>query len=366
MYIDKYGKTIFEWKFSPMANYICPTFRVTRNESNAPRGLALLLSLIEGPQKHTYDAVVAERLYQCISCYLCTSLGYDDTDPASLFMAARAEVVELGLAPAPILELRDRLMTAKTPAGMLAKVNKKAPLGLVVDPFVTSGFAGELEQILGLLDKAGLDYGIPWPERGGAARLFELGFRKEAEEIAQAELRGFERGGYETLVFLSPYDFRFHSSWAAELGLKPPGAARLLPFPSLLLELRQQGKIRFGGSAGAKKKLAVTYIDAGHLVRPQSSFSGIGELLLDIPGLELRPMWRTGRLADCDSGDFLPEAYPQVAQGIDRKLLDETRETGCQVALTSCFYALSNLRRARQADDPEVEELGSFLSRRLS
>jgi Fe-S oxidoreductase len=363
MYIDNYGKTIFEWKFSPMANYICPTFRVTRNESNAPRGLALLLSLIQGPQKRPYDAVVAERLYQCISCFLCTSLGYDDTDPASLFMAARADLVELGLTPAPILELRDRLLSEKTPSGALVHVNKKAPVGLVVDPFIAGGFAGELAQILGLLDEAGLDYGIPWSERCAAAPLFELGFRKEAEELAREELSRFERGGYETLVFLSPYDFRFHSSWITELGLKPTKAARLLAFPSLLLELRQQGKIRFGGAA--KKKLAVTYIDAGHLVRPQSSFAGIEELLRDIPGLELRPMWRTGRLADCDAGDFLPDAYAQIAQGIDRKLLDETRETGCQVVLTSCFHSLSNLRRDRQDEDPEVEELGSFLTRYL-
>jgi Fe-S oxidoreductase len=364
MYIDKYAKTIFEWKFSPMANYICPTFRVTRNESNAPRGLALLLSLIQGPQKRPYDAVVAERLHQCISCYLCTSLGYDDTDPASLFIAARADVVDKGLAPAPILELRNKLMSAKTPAGKLARVNEKAPAGLVVDPFIARGFAAELGEILGLLDKAGLDYGIPWSERCLAAQLFELGFRKEAEELAGEELDRFERGGHETLVFLSPYDFRFHSTWIAELGLKPAKAGRLISWPSLLLELRQKGKIRFGGSA--KKKLAVTYVDAGHLVRPQSSFSGIEELLKDIPGLEFRPMWRAGHQADCDAGDFLPDTYPQIAQGIDRKLLDETRETGCQVVLTSCFYALSNLRRDRQAEDPGVEELGSFLARHAS
>jgi hypothetical protein len=36
------------------------------------------------------------------------------------------------------------------------------------------------------------------------------------------------------------------------------------------------------------------------------------------------------------------------------------------VVLTSCFYALSNLRRDRQAEDPGVEELGSFLARHAS
>src|SRR5271157_5486268 len=109
MHIDEYSKTIFEWKFSPMANYICPTYKVTKNESNSPRGLTLLLSLITGDQKRLFDDVTAERMYQCASCYLCTSLGYDETDPASLFIAARADIAEKKLVPSAVLAHKEKL-----------------------------------------------------------------------------------------------------------------------------------------------------------------------------------------------------------------------------------------------------------------
>jgi Fe-S oxidoreductase len=371
MQIERYEKTIFEWKFSPMANYICPTFQVTRNESNAPRGLALLLSLVAGPQRRPLDRDLAERLYQCSSCWLCTSLGYDDTDPAALFIAGRADALEAGCAPAAVAALRERLSVGSDEAHLgvalagLPGFGRQARVGLFVDPFIAARFPEELGRNLELLKRAGEEPGIPAAPGGSGAQLFALGCREEARRAASAALRAIRDGGYRTLVVLSPYDYKALRSWAPELGIEPPAGVRLVPYPALLLERLKSGALSFRKDG----RPAVTYLDAAHFVRPETVFSGIAGLLEGAPGVSYRAMWRSGRLAYPDSGDFLPDLYPGIAAAIDRKVLEEAKAAGAEILLTSCFYSLRNLRAAASAAGTPavaVEDLGSFLQRRLA
>jgi Fe-S oxidoreductase len=353
MHIDNYTQTIFEWKFTPMANYICPTYKVTKNESNAPRGLAFLLSLIEGKQERSFDEVVAERMYQCNSCYLCTSCGYDETDPASLFIAARADIVEAGKTPKCIVEYKEQLLQRQK----AKSEGRKANVGIIVDPFIANSFPEELKANWGLLDKAGVDYGIIGPKQGSGAQFFELGFWDLAKNIAEQTIQEITSGGYSTLVFLSPYDFKAFTAWYAELGLQVPDV-KTIPFPMYLLELIRAGKLTFG----KKETCSVTYHDATHFVRPQSNFLNIEELLKSVPEITYKPMWKTGRLACSDAGDFLPFTYPDIARGINEQLLNEVKQTGAGTVLTSCFYALHNLRQVAQPTDPKVSDLGTFLA----
>ena len=46
MYVNDYLDTINKWKHCPMANYVCPVARYTKLETNTPRGLAFIYSLI--------------------------------------------------------------------------------------------------------------------------------------------------------------------------------------------------------------------------------------------------------------------------------------------------------------------------------
>jgi Fe-S oxidoreductase len=358
MHIDDYAKTIFEWKFSPMANYICPTYKVTKNESNSPRGLTLLLSLIVGEQKRPLDEVTAERIFQCASCWLCTSLGYDETDPASLFIAARADIAEMEMVPPAVQAHKEKLLRAALPP--LPKPAKSGDVAVIIDPFISAQFPEELKANLALLDRAGIGYGLVGAERGSGAQLFELGFFAEAREMAQAmkdELRE-----YRTRVFLSPYDYWFLSSAHRQLGVTGLDGVENIPYPAFVLRLVKEGSLRFSGT-GPKK--ACCYLDAGHYVRPESAFLGVEDLLRPTGRVEYKPLWRGGRLAPNDAGDFLPFIYPELAAGINAKLLAELSETGAETALVSCFYTLLNLRGAAASASIAVEDLGSFLLRCL-
>jgi Fe-S oxidoreductase len=362
MHIDHYTQTIFEWKFTPMANYICPTYKVTKNESNAPRGLALLLSLIAGKQQRGFDEVVVERMYQCNSCYLCTSCGYDETDPASLFIAARADIVEQTKTPQSILEYKEQLLARKQDMGKnFAAYKKNAEIGLVIDPFIARSYPDELKTNLDLLDRASVDYGIVGVDNGSGAQFFELGFRDIARTIAEQTLQDIQSSGYSTLVFPSPYDFKAFTAWYPELGLETPQHVTAVPLPTYLLELIRGGKLSFKDKAAH----TVTYHDANHFVRPQSRFLDIEKLLQAVPETTYKPMWNSGRKADSDAGDFLPFTYPDIAQGINERLLNEVKQTEAGIVLTSCFYALHNLRQVAQPGDPKVSDLGTFLANYL-
>jgi len=365
MHIDRYAKTVFEWKFSPMANYICPPYKVTRHESNSPRGLALLLSLVQGPQQRKLEPVMAERMYQCSSCYLCTSHGYDDTDPASLYIAARADIVEAGLAPEAVLKFRDRLLAKPKPL-KLPGPRANAKVGVVVDPFIAADFPNELAANLELLSKAGVAFSVLGAEEGCGAQLFELGFLAEARTRASAVAK--QAASFETLVFFSPYDFKLFTGWSGDLGVELAAAVEKVPLPAYLVRLVGDRKLSFDGAGKKGAKAAVSYLDAGHFVRPQASFEGIAELLSGVAGIELKPLWRSGRLAPTDSGDFLPHVYPEIAAGVDAKLLESLRETGSQTILVSCLYTLANARRAiaaAAAGSPAIEDLGTFLLGRM-
>jgi len=361
MHIDEYSKTIFEWKFSPMANYICPTYKVTKNESNSPRGLTLLLSLITGDQKRLFDDVTAERMYQCASCYLCTSLGYDETDPASLFIAARADIAEKKLVPSAVLAHKEKLQR-KTEIPGLPKVTKNVDVAVVIDPVISSQFPEELKANLAILDSAGIGYGIVGAERGSGAQLFELGFFAEAREMAEAMREELTSKKYRTRVFLSPYDYWFLTSGYRQIGLTGFDGVENIPYPAFLLRLVKEGKLRFSGTGQRK---ACCYLDAGHYVRPTSAFLGIEDLLGPTGRVEYKPLWRGGRLAPNDAGDFLPFIYPDLAAAINERLVAELSETGSETVLVSCFYTLLNLRGAAASASMAVEDLGSFLLRCL-
>jgi len=363
MHIDRYAKTVFEWKFSPMANYICPPYKVTRHESNSPRGLALLLSLVQGPQQRKLEPVTAERMYQCSSCYLCTSHGYDDTDPASLYVAARADIVEAGLAPEAVLKLRDRLLAKPKPLKVSGQA--KATVGLVVDPYIAADFPKELAANLELLSKAGVAFSVLGADEGCGAQLFELGFLEEARKRAAAVAK--QAASFKTLVFFSPYDFKLFTGWSGDLGVELAASVEKIPLPAYLLRLVGDKKLSFGGAGKKGAKAAVSYLDAGHFVRPKASFEGIAELLSGAAGIELKPLWRSGRLAPTDSGDFLPHVYPEIAAGVDAKLLELVKEPGSGTVLVSCLYTLANLRRAAAAatGSPAIEDLGTFLLGRM-
>ena len=289
VHIDKHAKTIQEWRFIPMASYACPTYRVTRNESNSPEGLALLLNLIQN-KRRTYNEVVAERLYQCSSCSLCTAHGFDDTDPALLFIIARADPVEAGLASKPILDYKEWLFaTSAVDVAEFSNFNSKNRIGVFIDPIHLRLWPDIVKQNLKLLDRASVDYSVLGLEKGSGVQHFECGFLETAREIAKGNQEKFEELELETVVCFSPFDYRGFTEWYGELGIILPEKIKFLPLPLFLLDLMEKGKLVFKNDTSIK----VTYHDSGNFARAKQSFLEIDKILRHIPQTELMQMWRT-------------------------------------------------------------------------
>jgi len=365
MYIDKHKKTIIEWRFSPMANYICPTFKVTRSESNTPRGLALILFLIRS-KKRDFNPVSTEKLYQCSSCYLCSSLSYDESDPALLFIDARADIVDKGLAPEAVKNLKDKIRNFNYNKVINFKTsNKKTDLGLFIDPLTVEDNKDEIEANLKLLEKAKVDFTVIGTKRGSGAQLFEIGFRDYAKEIAEMNLKEIKVSAIRKIVFLSPYDFRAFSQWYKEMGIKVPENIELIPYPKFILNIIKEKKIKFRDG----KKEKVTYHDSGNFSRIENGFSEIDEILNHIPNIKYVPMLKLGIKSSCDGGDFLQYIYPDIQSSITRRRLNETIETGAKILLTSCFYAKNNFERELKINlniaNLKIMDLGKYLLKYL-
>jgi len=361
MYIDKHEKTIFEWRFSPMANYICPTFKVTRSESNTPRGLALILFLIRS-KKRDFNPASAEKLYQCSSCYLCSSLSYDESDPALLFIDARADIVDKGLAPEAVKNLKDKIRNFNYNKVINFKTsNRKTDIGLFIDPLTAGDNKDEIEANLKLLEKAKVDFTVFGTKRGSGAQLFEIGFRDYAKEIAEMNLKEIETSAIKKIIFLSPYDFRAFSQWYKEMGIKVPKNIELIPYPKFILNLIKEKKIKFRDGKNEK----VTYHDSGSYSRIKNGFLEINEILSYISNIKYLPILRSNTKASCDGGDFLQYIYPDIQSSITRRRLDEAVETGARILLTSCFYAKNNFERELNIDSDKanlkIMDLGKYL-----
>jgi len=355
--INKYSKTISEWRFTPMANYICPVFNITKNESNSPRGLVMLLDLIRSGQRN-FDEVIAEKLYQCATCYLCSSLAYDGTDPTGLILAARADIVNAGKVPQSVDKLKNKILKRdKIKKNKLKAYSKKSSIGVFIDPNNIDLFLEEVKSNLAILDKAGVDYSILGQDRGSGAHFFDMGFREIAQKIAEENISKLIDYGIKQLIFLSPYDYRAFSEWYEELGIKEVKQIEYTTFPTYLTQLIRGGKISFKKN----KNIKITYHDSTHLIRTKQNIFNMEYIINKNTCFNYLPMNKGRSEASCDGGVLLPELYPDIAYKITQKCLNKAKLTGAEVLLTSCFYSQYNFQKVMKKEEIKLMNLGKFI-----
>lgn len=160
MNIDKYLDVINACRFCFMCRHLSAVGNVTFKEADTPRGRALIADKIRMDKEYLKDSDFIKTIYEAelsaSNRYHCVS-HYDE---AGLILALRRDIVEAGLAPQEVVELKDKLVQVDF------KLNGEGDTLYYVDLYseessapsgcktLSGGDTGKALEVLGFVDEA--------------------------------------------------------------------------------------------------------------------------------------------------------------------------------------------------------------------
>lgn len=370
----------------------CPA--LTHHNFHAYSGggrMTMGLSMLQGRSELNDD--VADIIYRCQLCGACDTackIYRDDIDLGEVLLEMRAYCVEQGrLLPEHMLVV-DALKREDNVLGepKAERGDWAEGLGLEdsgtekVEVLFHAGCRYSYDQDLRpsvrgavkLLLSCGVDLGIAGKDEsccGG--RVYELGFRGEAENFAEDMLSRVKASGASTLVTSCSDCYSHFRYLYPRMGKELP--VEVIHITEYLNRFIGEGRLRLTGQV----PLEVTYHDPCHLgrmsepyipewqgdklLRP-SALKRAGrrgvyeeprEILEAIPGLELKEMERIREWSwCCGAGGGVLEAFPDFATWAALERIEEARSTGAEALVTTCPWCIRTFKDA-------LEESGESL-----
>jgi hypothetical protein len=305
MNIDKFQDAISACRFCFMCRHLSAVGNVSFRESDTPRGRALLAGILQRDGKAFHkdgvDAFYRSELsaanrFHCVSHY----------DENGLIIAARQDVVEMGLAPEAVKSLAKEL--AKTSF----KVEGKGKILLALDAYSRKESLAALKKLCG---------GFATVADADAPKALKvLGFPKEAAKLAKDFAAAVK--GFKTIVSNSPAVVD-----ALKNDFKLDGA-EVLTISEYLLSLKLKGSAKkqayvlssdflrnYGGAAEAPASLlrSLGYELKPFGTNPEESYGvGEGAIVYDKvnPDLAAKLCARIKELADNPGKDMIVASSP--------------------------------------------------------
>jgi Fe-S oxidoreductase len=338
---DDQIQTMDEWRFCPMANFICPTARCTKNEVHTPRGLAFTAFRV-----HRGDLApepsVARFFYECSTGGLCATKALDGTDVPALVRAVRVNLVEDGHAPIPVGKVRERLLRFESLDGSDSEPMDGGSAGtetlLVGSPWLTQAHAQQHRAAAALMEQAGVAFSVPAEPVGSPGLLYELGYLEDARSALQKLFEVVEAAGPKRVVFPSPYGLRAIRTFAPELGLDPSSGVEWLSAATWIGSLLEEGCLKIGKPmVGRIGLLEPSY--AVHEVG--SSNEPLFERVVAEP-VTLR--WPGDTTRTC-GGATLSAVYPDLAAAVMARTAEEAMvHRTVERFVSSCPFVVTELR----------------------
>ena len=243
MHIDKYEEAIMNCRFCFMCRHLSTIGQVRGTEVDTPRVRAAMLYGLRNGTNSFDDADFIDALYRQELSACCRRNCVNKYDENGLALAARADVVEAGKAPAAVRKLAKKLAATSS-----WKATGKGKVALFLDD-MTASDRDEVAAIRKLMKKAAGDYVTVTGGCIGKA-LKVLGYLPEAKDAA-AKFADFLNGlGVDTVVCPNPAAVDALRADYPAWGLKLK--AKVLCTPGFLVEK----KVKFAKKAGALYYLA--------------------------------------------------------------------------------------------------------------
>jgi Fe-S oxidoreductase len=354
MLIAEHTATIEACRFCFMCRHVCTLGVVSGKESDTPRGRGLILfQTLKGHVAYSPDLV--DTVYRCCLCGYCQTWCQAKCTPPAAVLAARADIVAQGLAPAAVQEIKARLLATGNPFGRPAEERFQAleseglfrPRAEVLY-YVGCDTAYERPEIaramIHLLRAAKADFTLLPQERSTGKPLYLLGYRDEARAMAEQLTAQIRATGCRRLVTTCPSALDAFLTDYPALRVALDGV-EVLHAAQYLDRLAEEGRLPLQRKTSA----SMTLLDAGYLGRGHKILDQPRRLLGRMSDSPLREMGWTRELAySCgEAGGVLRLLHPELSQQLAARVWAEAQTTGADVLVTTCPVTKTALGEAR-------------------
>jgi Fe-S oxidoreductase len=327
-------------------------------QTYAPSRRALLLELVRigaiGWTPDLVDAIYAglnSGVQHAFSVYRGDPAGWPDE--THYVRAARADIVDAGLAPPYVRAIADAFHATGSPFGDAGQGTQHTDGSVVlfIDASTRALAPETAEAARKLVNRADPDAG---ELSGGTSgyELFDLGLWDDAATAIRTTVHTLEQLGAEAVVSESPEAVVALTGFASSLGITHGISVQHLS-AWLATHLREPFAVSMPRRA--------TYHDSSRLGRGLGVFDAPRALLGDIPDLELVEMRYRCQEA-IPTGPTLGYPYPEAIPGMALRRLTEAMDTSADLVVVSSPYSKRNLRLAPVNKPPEIRDLLDVLA----
>jgi len=348
---------------------VCPVYKETLDEGNAPRGK---LSLIEALHKQGLQPSekFTEKIYTCTQCNYCKNECPSGVKVDELFKTVREDLVEETRHPEVLQMLKERIeksynVTFDTNEGRLEWIKKVPDIDVAdhlnkqaeVIYFVgcVSSFSPRASSIpraiVTLFKEAGVDFGLLGEDEWCCGfPLLSSGMKKEAIGFADYNIEKISSLSPKKLITSCPSCYHTFKHEYPELTSKKIDF-EVMHISQYLLELIKKGDLSPG-----PLELKVAYHDPCDLGRNSGIFEEPREVIKKIPSVELVELASNKMQANCcGGGGNLESINPGLAASIAAKRASEIIESGARVLVSSCQQCERTLSTALKKKKKEID-----------
>ncbi len=351
-------------RYCLMCRHVCPVGHVTRLETLTPHGWGLTIASVRRGLL-AWDADTVGALYHCADCGTCRSHCVTDQPLPEAIAAARAEVIELGLAPASVVEAGRKLAEYGNPfeERRPEPASGSGEVALFVGDEARYRWPAALDAALKLLAALGIQPVLIGLGRNNGYLASSLGFPEAARSLAHATLEELAATGARQMLVLSPGDyFTFHKLYDERLGVPWPRRVEVREVIDLLAGAMAAGDLRF---RQAEEAVEYAYVDPTHTVRIDDRWTAPRQLLDAIlPGPRRELFWRQER-AHPTGATALQFSMPHLSMMLASARLEDAQKTGARLAVTEAPGDLALLSRLAPRFGLRLQGLYELLAEHL-
>ncbi len=285
--------TITACRYCPMCRQSCPSEFINYKESDTPRGRAILLSNVYKAGK-PFEASTIESIYNCFSCGACKSWcagqeigGYDIPE---LIKFARKDIVEQGLAPKIVQDIRNSLVAHDNTTGLeksrsftANESEKQAEVLYVLGEGVNYQYHEIATAFTNILQTSEVNYTVLPGEPTSGKELDLLGYEQDAKDKAMIMAERIKATGCTKVVVSDPlvYDAfkNDYSRWGIQFSIE------VLHVSEYLSRLIQAGKLSL-----QSVPLRVTLADSEFLGRSNNVYDAPRVVIQSCPEVNYTEM----------------------------------------------------------------------------
>lgn len=311
------------------------------------------------------DSSMAETMYECLLCGLCTKDCVTGFEPPIFIREARTEAVLNGLVPSYVQKVIDRIQNNGNMYGLppeekwfgfkdiFSDLPEKADVLLYVGNTAAYKRPEIVQALASLLREAGVSFTVMKNEPSSGVELGDLiGFVEEVREMAKACAQAINATGAKTVVVLDPSDAAFfkheYNDW--NCGLHPD----VQTATAFLSALVKAGRLSF-----KPHNSVVTYHDSTRLARDLNEHEPARELIA-ATGATIKEMFLNRLHAKCCGNELVNQYRPDLMDLTAKGRWEDAKRTGAQVLITASPQDYNVLKKVAP-DDMELKDLFSLL-----